>query len=402
MAPSRPVESAQGRAKAQPKASAQKRKAAQRDDLDDFLLDDLMDEVNLPKGAKADRSGTEGAKAQGAKAQVAKAPSKGQVVEAKQKKTDLAPSAPPNAKLYLSVALGVSALLWFIPFSDWLLYPLRLLVTFFHEAGHALATFLTFGSVKSLVVNPNTSGMVTRTGGVGFIISSAGYLGTTILGASLVLLSRHAGLVPKALSALGVAAIACTVFWAGSYPTWPVAIALAVVLAPLYLMQRKAEEGDKLARLVPAWLVARRRQLQVVAGVVSAGALVYLGFTGALLTLAVGVVGGGALLWLGRRAPMNVAQFSLSFLAIQISFNALEDLRVLFGLSVSSPHVHTDAQNMARELFLPAAFWAVIWAALAVVIVGAALWRFYDLPSPAMLRAKFSKSDPEKAKKLPA
>ncbi len=106
----------------------------------------------------------------------------------------------------------------------------------------------------------------------------------------------------------------------------------------------------------------------------------------------VGIGGGAALILLGKRAPLPVAQFALAFLAVQTSFNALEDLRTLFGLSVHSPDTHTDAANMAKELFLPAAFWASIWAVVALGILTAALWKFYDLPSIAMLRAKFSKT----------
>lgn len=419
MAPTRPTGSASSGAKAQPKRAQGPQHDDRLGDLDDLDgLDDLGLDMGDPppkpsKAAKADAPPKAAPKVAKAPEASGRAADKPAALKAAQKpdgskpKADkvtaadaLAPKSATNPKLYLSVALGASALLWFIPFSDWALYPLRLLVTFFHEAGHALATFLTFGSVKSLVVNPNGSGMVTSTGGVRFIISSAGYLGTTFLGAALILLSRHAGLVPRTLTALGATSIACTVLWAGKLPTWPVAVALALVLAPLYLMQREAIEGDKLARLVPQWLVARRRQLQITAGVVGAGAALYLGLTGALLTMLVGAGGGAALIWLGRRAPLGVAQFSLALLAVQVSFNALEDLRTLFGLSVSSPHTHTDAQNMAKDFFLPAAFWAVIWAVLAVLVVGAALWRFYDLPSPAMLRAKFGKG--QGAKKLEA
>jgi hypothetical protein len=404
MAPTRPAGAAPSGAKAQTKSAPQQPDNF-LDDLNDLDLDDIgldmgePDDIPALQPAKATKPAKAAKLAKGDKADKAAKPTKAEApVEAPAKaskgaapekgkgKGEAAPKAATNPKLYLSIALAVSAVMWFIPFSDWALYPVRLLVTFFHEAGHALATFLTFGSVKSLVVNPNGSGMVTSTGGVRFLISSAGYLGTTLLGAALVLLSRHAGRVPSTLTALGVGSITCTVLWAGYLPTWPVALALGLVLTPLYLMHRDAAGGDKLAKLVPQWLVARRKQLQMAAAAVGFGAAIYLGVTGALLTMIVGAGGGAALIWLGRRAPLGVAQFTLAFLAVQVSFNALEDLRTLFGLSVSSPHVHTDAQNMAREFFLPAAFWASIWAVLAVLIVGAALWRFYDLPLPAFLR----------------
>jgi hypothetical protein len=51
--------------------------------------------------------------------------------------------------LYLIALLLLIMLAWDTVF----LYPLKLLVVFFHESSHALATLLTGGSVKELVIN---------------------------------------------------------------------------------------------------------------------------------------------------------------------------------------------------------------------------------------------------------
>lgn len=61
-------------------------------------------------------------------------------------------------------------------------YPLLLLNTFFHEASHAIVTVLTGGSVSEFVVNPNMSGHIYSNGGIGILISNAGYLGSFIWG----------------------------------------------------------------------------------------------------------------------------------------------------------------------------------------------------------------------------
>lgn len=62
------------------------------------------------------------------------------------------------------------------------MYPVMLLVTFLHELGHALGAVLTGGSVRSLVVNPDGSGVTETMGGMFSIILMGGYLGSAILG----------------------------------------------------------------------------------------------------------------------------------------------------------------------------------------------------------------------------
>ncbi len=68
-------------------------------------------------------------------------------------------------------------------------YPLRLLETFFHESGHALATALTGGSVGEFVLNTNNSGHVIHYGGNRFLVSNAGYLGSFACGSLIYILA---------------------------------------------------------------------------------------------------------------------------------------------------------------------------------------------------------------------
>ncbi len=65
--------------------------------------------------------------------------------------------------------------LWFIPFAGVITYPIRLLVTFIHETGHALAALATFGGVNRVALDWSGSGVTFTRGGLGFLISSAGY-----------------------------------------------------------------------------------------------------------------------------------------------------------------------------------------------------------------------------------
>jgi hypothetical protein len=92
---------------------------------------------------------------------------------------------------FLLIASALTIILSFIPMAFMLVYPLRLFVTFIHEGGHALAALLTFGSVNSMAVHPNASGVTITQGGIEMVIASAGYLTSTAYGASLLVLCRN-------------------------------------------------------------------------------------------------------------------------------------------------------------------------------------------------------------------
>src|SRR6266446_6649776 len=102
--------------------------------------------------------------------------------------------ARPQA-MTLLVATAISVVLWFIPFAEVLTYPFRIFVTFIHEGGHAIAALLTGNSVAALSVAANASGETyTTQGGLisQVLVSSAGYIGSMIFGASLLVLIRKA------------------------------------------------------------------------------------------------------------------------------------------------------------------------------------------------------------------
>jgi hypothetical protein len=107
-------------------------------------------------------------------------------------KVSLSRDARPQA-MTLLIATAISVVLWFIPYAEVLTYPFRIFVTFIHEGGHAIAALLTGNSVQSLSVAMNASGETYTTQGGLFsqiFISSAGYLGTMLFGALLLILIR--------------------------------------------------------------------------------------------------------------------------------------------------------------------------------------------------------------------
>lgn len=62
------------------------------------------------------------------------------------------------------------------------LFPIRMLVTFLHEFGHAFGALITGGDVVNLEVRPDGSGVTWTAGGSRAIILMGGYIGSAIFG----------------------------------------------------------------------------------------------------------------------------------------------------------------------------------------------------------------------------
>jgi Peptidase M50B-like len=93
------------------------------------------------------------------------------------------------------------------------LMPLRLLVVFFHELSHGLTAILTGGSIVSLTLSPDEGGLATTTGGNLFLIVSAGYVGSLMVGVLLFLIALRTTFDRLAVAALGI----CTLLIAALY-----------------------------------------------------------------------------------------------------------------------------------------------------------------------------------------
>ena len=63
-----------------------------------------------------------------------------------------------------------------------LLYPVRIMVTFLHELGHALGALLTGGAVDKIQINANGSGWARTAGGNRAIVIMGGYIGSALFG----------------------------------------------------------------------------------------------------------------------------------------------------------------------------------------------------------------------------
>lgn len=98
---------------------------------------------------------------------------------------------PRRGRVTVYVIALLIAMLGASPIGQVALYPVSLFVTLVHETCHAIAAAATGGSVVSLRVSRDLSGLTETGGGVVPAIASAGYVGASLVGAVLISLPRR-------------------------------------------------------------------------------------------------------------------------------------------------------------------------------------------------------------------
>jgi len=100
--------------------------------------------------------------------------------------------------LILALVLAVF-LLWNTPG----MLPLKILVVFFHELSHAMAAVLSGGKVVSISLSPEQGGLTITRGGSLFWVTTAGYIGSLLIGVALFLLAVRGRRDRAVMAALG-------------------------------------------------------------------------------------------------------------------------------------------------------------------------------------------------------
>ena len=203
-----------------------------------------------------------------------------------------------------------------------LLWPVKLFVTFVHEAGHAIATLITGGTVGGFTVLPDGSGYAAVDGGYRALTLPAGYLGTALFGSALFFFTSRIPKWTRGLSVfLGLSIIVLTVVFA-----------------------EPDQAGNPTANII-------------------------------------GIGFGVAMVALGWLAPRVINVFILNTLAILTGLNAVMDLSILvrYGNSTNT----SDAARFATEFtpLLPASVIAIIWSGISIFMLGAAV--YFGLIKPA-------------------
>ena len=84
------------------------------------------------------------------------------------------------------------------------LVPLKILIVFFHEASHAIASVLTGGEILSLSISSDQSGAVISRGGSRFWTLTAGYLGSLLIGMALLVAATRTKLDRQIMALCGI------------------------------------------------------------------------------------------------------------------------------------------------------------------------------------------------------
>jgi len=92
-------------------------------------------------------------------------------------------------------------------------YPLKVFVVLLHELSHGLAAVLTGGAIERIELTADQGGVCWTRGGWSFVVLSAGYLGSLVLGAALLVVASRTRLDRAAAAGLGVVVLIVTVLW---------------------------------------------------------------------------------------------------------------------------------------------------------------------------------------------
>lgn len=137
----------------------------------------------------------------------------------------------------------------FIFWSYPVLYPLKLLVVFFHESSHALVTVLTGGEVLELMLNAQQGGHVISMGGNRFLTLSSGYLGSLVWGITIYLLAVRTRFDKPLMGALGASIIGMAFFFSSESFAMTFSIVVGVaMMASAYFVPMKI--NDMILRVI--------------------------------------------------------------------------------------------------------------------------------------------------------
>lgn len=272
---------------------------------------------------------------------------------------------------YLLFALGALLVVSNIPYGQYILYPFELFSTWIHETCHGLASLGVGGIFKSLYIFPDTSGkayLAYVPGAINStIVSSAGYIGTTLFGALLLLLQRPTR-YSKGVAALSMFILLVIMLWQVKSIT-----GVALYLGIIALI-------GVLAFLTPVDEVGRVGTFCF--GVLMLVTILYSRNLFGLVFLA---VMGGGLVVIGMRMPKDIGAMVFSFLAATCGLNALTSIKVLFSanrvINGQPAAGQSDAHAVANALFGPYYIWASLWMVFSVIILGGALMRALSAPT---------------------
>jgi len=224
-----------------------------------------------------------------------------------------------RALMVAAVAGVVLYIIWNTPGLNVVLAPLRLFVTYIHEAGHSLAAIMTGGRVLGFTVSPDGSGLARTAGGVRWVVISGGYLGAALFGSGLFYLANRYSAYDRLI-----------------------AVVLGIFMIVFTLRFGRPDEGFRLTVYV------------------------------------IGISFGMLLILAGGLAPRIVTLLVLDVLAISTALNAVLDVWYLVGnIGAARGIVRNDAVAYSQQIMnglVPATWIALLWAGTAALMFGTAVY----------------------------
>ncbi len=138
--------------------------------------------------------------------------------------------------------LGI-VLLWNTP----LLYPLKILVVFFHELSHGLAAVITGGSIVEIEVVKEVGGHCLTRGGSRFLTLTAGYLGSLTWGGLILIAAARTRWDRHIMGLLGLMVICVSLLYVRPFLSFGFGFGPATALGMLALAHFATEEVNDFA-----------------------------------------------------------------------------------------------------------------------------------------------------------
>jgi len=260
--------------------------------------------------------------------------------------------------VFLAIAFFAVLLVWHSGVIGSLLYPIRLFVTLIHEAGHGLTAILTGGRFVHFQVFPDGSGLAYTAGGSRFLIPQMGYLGAAAFGAVLLIVSNRIKNVRRV--AYGVALLV------GAIAILFTANGVGVLM--LFV-------GGMISFIIASATYRMRALFQILAiGLVVAALIIASSET----ALFVGIMSAAVLALVATVFPRGVTLGLLNFLGLIVGLDVLLDIWSLMSFpGASLGYIPNDAAAIAQSTGLPTQFWVLLWAVLALVMNGFAIYESF-------------------------
>ena len=227
-----------------------------------------------------------------------------------------------RAGLFLLVSIGVTVLLYVVPYGHTIGYPLMLISTLVHELGHGIAGVMVGGDFQSFEMWSNGSGVAHIAGYEGrfarALVSAGGLCGPAVAAALGFTMSRGPRRSKAMLAVLGA----------------------LLIIADMWIV-----------RSVFGWF---------------------------FITLFAAV-----LLAVSLRASAWASQLTLLFLSVQLALSVFSRGDYLFTdtAHTGAGTFPSDVANMSSALFLPYWFWGAICGGFSVITLVLGAWLFLRSPS---------------------